>query len=120
IHPFPTHMLIIVSLLLLTTPPSSATYTLSLHDALPIYKRAPQHRGDRGLRVGRHGLEDGHERRAIFRSRHADEPAIWARLGRHRDRKSTRLNSSHQIISYAVFCLKKKRMLNSRTRLYVR
>src|SRR5258708_22312074 len=30
-----------------------------------------------------------------------------------RDRKSTRLNSSHQIISYAVFCLKKKKMQNS-------
>src|SRR5947208_9437197 len=30
-------------------------------------------------------------------------------LGRARDRKSTRLNSSHQIISYAVFCLKKKK-----------
>src|SRR5258708_14213918 len=29
--------------------------------------------------------------------------------GYHRDRKSTRLNSSHQIISYAVFCLKKKK-----------
>src|SRR5438552_13577221 len=29
--------------------------------------------------------------------------------GEHRDRKSTRLNSSHQIISYAVFCLKKKK-----------
>src|SRR5258708_29828817 len=29
-----------------------------------------------------------------------------------RDRKSTRLNSSHQIISYAVFCLKKKKMMN--------
>src|SRR5258708_31941034 len=31
------------------------------------------------------------------------------RLGAKRDRKSTRLNSSHQIISYAVFCLKKKK-----------
>src|SRR2546430_6722981 len=30
-------------------------------------------------------------------------------LGRHRDRKSTRLNSSHSQISYAVFCLKKKK-----------
>src|SRR5258708_9050777 len=30
-------------------------------------------------------------------------------LSRKRDRKSTRLNSSHQIISYAVFCLKKKK-----------
>src|SRR5258708_31366878 len=39
---------------------------------------------------------------------------LWSRLGvllaaaRREDRKSTRLNSSHQIISYAVFCLKKK------------
>src|SRR5258708_12915456 len=33
-----------------------------------------------------------------------------------RDRKSTRLNSSHQIISYAVFCLKKKKCNNNRTR----
>src|SRR5258708_30629473 len=31
------------------------------------------------------------------------------------DRKSTRLNSSHQIISYAVFCLKKKKIVNDRT-----
>src|SRR2546430_7197684 len=31
------------------------------------------------------------------------------RTGRHRDRKSTRLNSSHSQISYAVFCLKKKK-----------
>src|SRR6185436_16850518 len=45
----------------------------------------------------------------------ADTPA-WRKCGEHRavrgvleeDRKSTRLNSSHQIISYAVFCLKKK------------
>src|SRR5258708_10567655 len=35
--------------------------------------------------------------------------AISYTLYRRRDRKSTRLNSSHQIISYAVFCLKKKR-----------
>src|SRR5438552_4727069 len=33
-----------------------------------------------------------------------------ARSGLRRDRKSTRLNSSHQIISYAVFCLKKKKL----------
>src|SRR5438552_14514505 len=38
-----------------------------------------------------------------------------ARLGKPgcRDRKSTRLNSSHQIISYAVFCLKKKKLTTS-------
>src|SRR5258708_28877309 len=33
------------------------------------------------------------------------------------DRKSTRLNSSHQIISYAVFCLKKKKIIHSASRL---
>src|SRR5258708_22013680 len=33
----------------------------------------------------------------------------WLPSGRDQDRKSTRLNSSHQIISYAVFCLKKKK-----------
>src|SRR5438552_11376080 len=33
----------------------------------------------------------------------------------HRDRKSTRLNSSHQIISYAVFCLKKKKKTHNHT-----
>src|SRR5256885_13163437 len=48
----------------------------------------------------------------LFRSPH---PAGWARAGgpplrrwRDRDRKSTRLNSSHLVISYAVFCLNKK------------
>src|SRR5947208_13484983 len=35
------------------------------------------------------------------------------RLGVKRDRKSTRLNSSHQIISYAVFCLKKKKKMSN-------
>src|SRR5690606_40213463 len=39
-----------------------------------------------------------------------DRPAAWQRAGlRRRDRKSTRLNSSHVKISYAVFCLKKKK-----------
>src|SRR5690349_24015438 len=37
------------------------------------------------------------------------------RPGRHRDRKSTRLNSSHVEISYAVFCLKKKKTINEQT-----
>src|SRR5258708_22252596 len=36
-------------------------------------------------------------------------PGLGRRGGHRRDRKSTRLNSSHQIISYAVFCLKKKK-----------
>src|SRR5258708_15975271 len=38
----------------------------------------------------------------------SDIKKMLTRAGQHLDRKSTRLNSSHQIISYAVFCLKKK------------
>src|SRR5450631_1094869 len=61
-------------------------YTLSLHDALPIFAR---------LRYPRHQPARG--------------PAAGGRLllqDLHVDRKSTRLNSSHMSISYAVFCLK--------------
>src|SRR5258708_14819328 len=57
----------------------------------------------------------------LFRSRRVLHHAMWivterhARVGQEirRDRKSTRLNSSHQIISYAVFCLKKKKRITS-------
>src|SRR5437867_10729061 len=59
-------------------------YTLSLHDALPICQ-VKLFQGWRGCR-----------RRALLRH------------GSVVDRKSTRLNSSHRTISYAVFCLKKK------------
>src|SRR3712207_8070354 len=76
-------------------------YTLSLHDALPIFRSLAARRTpgrDAGERAGRTGV-DG-----------AEHP----RRGRRRrllpgDRKSTRLNSSHANISYAVFCLKKKK-----------
>src|SRR5438477_3455343 len=67
-------------------------YTLSLHDALPISRRRARDRGRR---------EAGPFRAA---SRLAGNRA--------RDRKSTRLNSSHMSISYAVFCLKKKKKNN--------
>src|SRR6266850_3803858 len=39
---------------------------------------------------------------------------VVAALGRERDRKSTRLNSSHLVISYAVFCLKKKKKIQKK------
>src|SRR3712207_8850960 len=68
-------------------------YTLSLHDALPIYS----------LRLVFPRITAPAARRRSTRkaSRGAMEPS--------RDRKSTRLNSSHANISYAVFCLKKKK-----------
>src|SRR5439155_19981033 len=49
----------------------------------------------------------------LFRSHRVAPPGMrrgcWGRSWQHRDRKSTRLNSSHVAISYAVFCLKKKK-----------
>src|SRR5256885_6406620 len=62
-------------------------YTLSLHDALPI--------------SGLHFQRPGHIHHA-----NATAAGLRAQTG---DRKSTRLNSSHLVISYAVFCLKKKK-----------
>src|SRR3989337_4173661 len=68
-------------------------YTLSLHDALPISSRTHEAGDER---------DDGND------ERHAQ------------DRKSTRLNSSHGSISYAVFCLKRnsKRMNSSHGRIF--
>src|SRR3712207_7181781 len=76
-------------------------YTLSLHDALPIYRR--DHRREaRALRpVGGLVAREDAGRRAGY----AVEAGAHVEEG---DRKSTRLNSSHANISYAVFCLKKK------------
>src|SRR3712207_9351081 len=73
-------------------------YTLSLHDALPIY--GLDHVALLDRRVGHRVLDraDDHI---------ADRGHGLAAAG-HQDRKSTRLNSSHANISYAVFCLKKK------------
>src|SRR5438552_6924871 len=50
-------------------------------------------------------VRDLHDRRDLAEVLAAAAPAL-------KDRKSTRLNSSHQIISYAVFCLKKNRLLS--------
>src|SRR5437868_13453927 len=75
----------------------SVLYTLSLHDALPIFARAAR-RGVLGC-ADRNGLGIRGRFRARL-SRFADSRCL--------DRKSTRLNSSHVSISYAVFCLKKK------------
>src|SRR5207245_10224784 len=98
-----------------TYPELPNTYALSLHDALPIFgitretdfvgsaatkhgeslkrlKSSPEHiRVQKGKRVAHLAARDFEKSAARFR-----------------DRKSTRLNSSHGSISYAVFCLKKK------------
>src|SRR5699024_12827988 len=96
--------------------PASALSPLSLHDALPILPfpdgRVRRARGARagGPRRSRRGRLGGHLRLGggqpdrSARRRAAEPP----RPEHGRDRKSTRLNSSHVSISYAVFCLKKK------------
>src|SRR3712207_8824114 len=88
-------------------------YTLSLHDALPIYLWTGEYRDSAKARLD--SLEaGGKDLRAL--AEHADRGGQYARavlldtLG-YADRKSTRLNSSHANISYAVFCLKKKNIL---------
>src|SRR5256885_10554554 len=67
-------------------------YTLSLHDALPIFSKK---RSKPGSYV---------RRKSVLKL-----GAVGAASVPARDRKSTRLNSSHLVISYAVFCLKKKK-----------
>src|SRR3712207_6971741 len=83
-------------------------YTLSLHDALPIYVRRPGRlRRLCGIRSRAADPAGGcRSRRCDLRGVHA---AGMSRAEGVRDRKSTRLNSSHANISYAVFCLKKKK-----------
>src|SRR5438105_9428310 len=78
-------------------------YTLSLHDALPISVVAAHSL----LGVAALLVADDHERVLVDAPQPADDGAVVGGLGR--DRKSTRLNSSHEWISYAVFCLKKKK-----------
>src|SRR5258708_32476477 len=94
-------------------------YTLSLHDALPISRsRDPARDGPRHQRAipqrRRARCRPARRQRVtcLWKARTAPFPARMNRSGP--DRKSTRLNSSHQIISYAVFCLKNKKKTPSR------
>src|SRR2546430_17691480 len=78
-------------------------YTLSLHDALPIYQ--PLDPGIEVVEALAMHVRSGQEGVALLA--HNGHELI-DRAGAVLDRKSTRLNSSHSQISYAVFCLKKK------------
>src|SRR2546430_6697539 len=82
------HVLLFFFFFFFNDTATTEIYTLSLHDALPISS------GRRLLRLWRRQRE-----RSPWRSSRSSK----------RDRKSTRLNSSHSQISYAVFCLKKKK-----------
>src|SRR5205807_9098647 len=99
-----------------TSTPTSVIYTLSLHDALPIYNKGQilshilgiqemiEQNGDLPVNVDLviEGEEEiGSANLGKFLSQNREALKC-------KDRKSTRLNSSHLVISYAVFCLKKK------------
>src|SRR5690606_41915202 len=100
-----------IHLFYLPVPPPTAPNTPSLHDALPILDRH---------RPGRRGsIAAPPFPQLVVPPRRGGHPCVQDvcigpgsgdRTGRRplRDRKSTRLNSSHVKISYAVFCLKKK------------
>src|SRR5688572_31696696 len=77
-------------------PATTEIYTLSLHDALPIYVVYVHLVRD----VGQHFV-------------------VVLQLDAEQDRKSTRLNSSHSQISYAVFCLKKKKIKDTISIIYM-
>src|SRR2546426_5730153 len=77
-----------MSLFFFNDTATTEIYTLSLHDALPIFLRS--------------------QGRLLCRPDEANPAGAPRVSGLEGDRKSTRLNSSHLVISYAVFCLKKK------------
>src|SRR3712207_8162915 len=81
-------------------------YTLSLHDALPIYLGVEPQRDvvDEDVAVDVAEVDQPLHRRA----ERVERPHHVVPVESEVDRKSTRLNSSHANISYAVFCLKKK------------
>src|SRR3712207_7462182 len=84
-------------------------YTLSLHDALPISRRPFDSVRSTGVGMATRGAAPtaGGEGRGAGAAGAASATFVAA------DRKSTRLNSSHANISYAVFCLKKKKKIIS-------
>src|SRR5207244_11365467 len=90
------------------TPPTPEIYTLSLHDALPIFAE----RNAREVMAALTTLRGTNCNKLLGDASNTVERIVADASPRsllQLDRKSTRLNSSHQIISYAVFCLKKKK-----------
>src|SRR5207302_8603267 len=108
------HTLCLSHRYLSTATPTPQLYTLSLHDALPISTGTKA-----TIQVLRSLLAENHVQVLTAAATGDPSGTAWAEAGEldHQghdlvvqlDRKSTRLNSSHVKISYAVFCLKKKK-----------
>src|SRR3712207_6939363 len=82
-------------------------YTLSLHDALPIWR--PSFEPGRCLRPTSHHVAPSHRSVNASTTCLIHAAICSCSFNSSVDRKSTRLNSSHANISYAVFCLNKKK-----------
>src|SRR5690606_40199398 len=91
--------------------PTTESYTLSLHDALPIYRVGAVVEEHPDLRPAGRLHVDGS--RHFFSLFEVERATARRKAAQEKDRKSTRLNFSHVKISYAVFCLKKKRQRQS-------
>src|SRR5205807_10561762 len=106
---YPRRLTVLISLFVTHTA-STEIYTLSLHDALPILDAlmAALKADDDAAMLAIFG--DQHKNLVVTPDRAANAAMRAEVLARMQtlDRKSTRLNSSHLVISYAVFCLKKK------------
>src|SRR5699024_11504421 len=104
----------LIPTLVLDTTLASANYTLSLHDALPIY-RIEAEQSLLTLESDKASMEIPAPKAGVIKSLaiklgdRLKEGDDLLELEVDADRKSTRLNSSHVSISYAVFCLKKKK-----------
>src|SRR5439155_18844546 len=105
LHPFSLHLLFhyIPRSVLFHATATTELYTLSLHDALPICKTPPVLKA-----YFRHPVRLRHPESLLAPSSQHPLKSPPSCERSWRDRQSTRLNSRHVAISYAVFCLKKK------------
>src|SRR2546430_11290127 len=104
-------MIILLFFFFFNDTATTEIYTLSLHDALPISPHAqlrPPGPGGAVAPAWSGGLAG--QSGALGSGPGEHEGPLRAWLCHGADRKSTRLNSSHSQISYAVFCLKKKKV----------
>src|SRR5205814_5429665 len=105
--------------LMLTLMPPTEIHTLSLHDALPILPSAQIAPRFRQHITRMPALPQRRQTREVDAKRFVSLGTGGFRAEKNlqsfiRDRKSTRLNSSHLGISYAVFCLKKKKKIRKK------
>src|SRR5207248_11257874 len=101
---------LLISLFSFNDPPTTEIYTLSLHDALPISAAwlSPRHPFAEGENIVLAARKRAETANIAVQALRGNVSALIG-SGGNIDRKSTRLNSSHRTISYAVFCLKKKK-----------